>query len=132
VYPGQFDQSVIVNVSGGYIFNANWQVSAKFRYFTGVPYTPVYRPTENPVNPDQIQNLPDEYLSQRLEPGHHLDIRVDRFWYIGGITLITYVDIQNIYNYKFQMIPQYDFWEDQVVDRGDIGILPSIGISLEF
>ena len=45
---------------------------------------------------------------------------------------LFYVNIQNVYNYKFQMIPQYDFWEDRVIDRGDIGILPSIGISLEF
>ena len=132
VYPGQYDQLVIFNLSGGYIFNARWQVSAKFRYFTGVPYTPVYRPTENPANPGTIVNLPDEYLSRRLEPGHHLDIRVDRFWTIGGVTLITYVDIQNVYDNKFQMIPTYDFWEDRIEDRGSIGILPSIGLSVEF
>ena len=130
--PGQFDQRFIVNVSGGYIFNSRWQVSGKFRYFTGVPYTPVYRPSENPLNPGAIQNLPEEYLTARVAPGHHLDLRVDRTWYLGGVTLITYVDVQNVYNYKIPMIPQYDFWEDKIEDSASIGVLPSIGISVEF
>ncbi|MDW7679265.1 MAG: TonB-dependent receptor, partial [bacterium] len=48
-YPGQYDQRFILNASGGYIFNSKWEISMKFRYFTGVPHTPVYRPSENPM-----------------------------------------------------------------------------------
>jgi len=129
-YPGQYDQRFILNVSGGYIFNENWQVSAKFRYFTGVPYTPVYRPSENPVTPGAIQNLPAEYLAARLNAGHHLDVRVDRFFNFRGWTLIVYADIQNIYNFKIPMRPSYNFWEDRIEDSSDIGVLPSIGISV--
>ncbi len=131
VYPGQYDQRFIFNLSGGYIFNDKWEVSAKFRYFTGVPYTPVYRPSENPVHPGTIQNLPEEYLSARLDPGHHLDVRVDRYFNFRKVTLIVYVDIQNIYNYKIPMKPNYDFWNDTIESSSSIGILPSIGISLE-
>jgi hypothetical protein len=130
-YPGQFDQRWIVNVSGGYVFNAKWEVSAKFRYFTGVPYSPVYRPSANPDRPGVIQNLPSEYLSARLDPGHQLDVRVDRTFNTPSLTLILYADVQNVYNFKYPMKPQYDFWEDKVVTRGDIGILPSIGVSLQ-
>ncbi len=130
-YPGQYDQRFIFNLSGGYILGDSWEFSAKFRYFTGIPYTPVYRPSENPLHPGTLQNLPEEYLSQRLRPGHHLDIRVDKFFNFRGVTLIVYVDIQNVYNYKIQMRPVYNFWTDQVTDTGDIGILPSLGISLE-
>ncbi|MBN2008636.1 TonB-dependent receptor [candidate division KSB1 bacterium] len=130
--PGQYDQRWIFNLSGGYIFNSKWEVAAKFRYFTGVPITPVYRPSENPVNPGSIQNLPDEYLTGRLDPGHHLDVRVDRFWNFPGWTLITYVDIQNIYNNKIPQRPSYDFWADQIITSSSIGVLPSIGVSVEF
>ena len=131
VYPGQYDQRFILNLSGGYIFNDKWEVSAKFRYFTGVPYTPVYRPSENPVNPGTIQNLPEEYLSARLEPGHHLDVRIDRYFNFKNVTLIVYVDVQNVYNYKIPMKPSYNFWNDTIESSSSIGILPSIGISLE-
>ncbi|MFC1569860.1 carboxypeptidase-like regulatory domain-containing protein [bacterium] len=131
IYPGQYDQRFIFNVSGGYIFNDKWEVSAKFRYFSGIPYTPIYRPSENVVNPGSIQNLPLEYLAARLEPGHHLDVRVDRYFNFPNVTLIVYIDIQNIYNYKIPMKPSYDFWNDTIETTSAIGILPSIGISLE-
>ncbi|MFZ0392130.1 MAG: TonB-dependent receptor, partial [Calditrichia bacterium] len=113
-YPGRFDQRWIFNLSGGYIFNRDWEISAKFRYFTGVPYTPVYRPSENPVNPGEIQNIPAEYLQKRLPAGHHLDVRVDRYFYFNNLTLIAFLDIQNIYNYKLPRRPSYDFWDDTI------------------
>ncbi|MDZ7345656.1 MAG: TonB-dependent receptor [candidate division KSB1 bacterium] len=47
-YPGQYDQRFIMNLSGGYKPNRNWEFSAKFRYYTGVPYTPVYVKGANP------------------------------------------------------------------------------------
>jgi len=128
-YPGQYDQRWILNIYGGYKFNSRWELSGKFRFFTGAPYTPVYLPSENN---GRIQNLPEEYLSKRLEPGHHLDLRLDRYWNFSRWTLVAFVDIQNVYNNRIQIRPSYDFWEDEVVDRQDIGILPSIGVSAEF
>jgi hypothetical protein len=92
-YPGQFDQRWIFNISGGYKFNEKWEISTKYRFFTGAPYTPVYHPSENPLNTGEIQNI----LNNRL-----------------------------------YLRPSYDFWEDKIDSRQDIGILPSIGISAEF
>lgn len=132
VYPGQYDQRFIFNLSGGYIFNSRWEISGKFRYFTGVPYSTVYRPSENPSNPGTIQNLPDEYLASRTDAGHHLDIRVDRYFNFRSWTLIVYLDIQNVYNFKIPQRPTYDFWQDKIIKTSSIGILPSIGISVEF
>jgi hypothetical protein len=131
-YPGQYDQRFIFNLSGGYIFNEKWEISTKFRYFSGVPYTPVYLPQENPIYPGRIQNLPEEYLLGRLPAGHHLDIRIDRYFTLGNSTLIVYLDIQNIYNYKIPVRPNYDFWNNTIETSNSIGILPSIGISFEF
>jgi hypothetical protein len=131
-YPTQFDQNFIFNLSAGYKINSRWEISGKFRYFTGIPYTPVYRPSENPVQPGVIQNLPEEYLIARLNEGHHLDLRVDRYFNFRKWTLIFFLDIQNIYNYPIPTIPRYDFWEDTINRTNSIGILPSIGISAEF
>jgi hypothetical protein len=131
-YPGQYDQRFILNLSGGYILSDKWQFNGKFRYFTGVPYTPVYIPDQNPIKPGQIQNLPQEYLSARLDAGHHLDLRVDRFFNFKNWTLIVYADVQNVYNYKIPLRPNYDFWENRIDDESSIGLLPSIGISAEF
>jgi hypothetical protein len=131
-YFGQYDQRAVFNLSGGYKLSDKWEFSGKFRYFTGIPYTPVYVPEENLVNPGEIQNLPEEYLSARLDAGHHLDIRVDRYFFFDKWSLIVFLDIQNIYNYKIPQRPTYNFWDQSINSTPGIGVLPSIGISLEF
>jgi hypothetical protein len=128
-YPGQFDQRFIFNLSGGYKFNQKWEVSSKFRYYTGAPYTPVYLPSEND---GAIQRLPQEYLAARLGAGHHLDIRVDRRFNFNRWTMILFVDVQNIYNFDIPIRPSYDLWDNEIITTPSIGILPSIGISAEF
>lgn len=131
-YPAQFDQRFIFNISAGYQLGKKWELGGKFRYFTGAPYTPVYIPEKNPVNPGFIQNLPEEYLSKRLPAGHHLDLRVDRYFYSGNKRFILYLDVQNVYNYKIPILPSYNFWEKKIVRSNAIGLLPSIGFSAEF
>jgi hypothetical protein len=131
-YPGQYDQRFIFNLAGGYKFSDKWELSSKYRFFSGVPYTPVYKPSENPINPGYIQNLPDEYLTGRLDSQGVLDLRADRYFDFSSWRLILFLDIQNVLNNKVQSPPQYDFWTNKIVDRNDIGILPSIGISAEF
>ncbi|MCB9258206.1 MAG: TonB-dependent receptor [Ignavibacteriales bacterium] len=120
---GQYDQTWIVSLSAGYIFNENWEASMKFRYATGNPYTP--------YNFDGTQNIPD-YLTARLDPTHSLDLRVDRRWDFNGWNLIAYIDIQNVYNKKNDNNVKWDYKTMQIDKQSDIGILPSIGISVEF
>jgi hypothetical protein len=129
VYPGQYDQPFILNISGGYKPNNKWEFSAKFRYFSGVPYTPMYAKGSNPNGSLNIQNLPNEYLSARLDGAHHLDIRIDRYFNFRSSTLIVYADIQNVYNYAIPLRPSYNAWENTISNSSSIGLLPSIGIS---
>lgn len=121
--PGEYDQRWIFNMTAGYIFNNKWEASIKFRFATGSPYTP--------FNNDGTQSVVD-YLTERLDPAHSLDVRVDRRWDFNGWSLITYIDIQNIYNRKNTTSIRWDYREMKVDDESSIGILPSIGISLEF
>ncbi len=120
---GRYDQSIILNLTGGYIFNDKWEASARFRFATGSPYTP--------FNSDGTQSV-DKINSERLKANHILDIRVDRRWNFNNWTLITYLDIQNIYNNKIQNSVRWDSRKKEVDNTSSIGILPSIGISAEF
>ncbi|MFA7289089.1 MAG: TonB-dependent receptor [Melioribacteraceae bacterium] len=120
---GSFDQKWIINLSGGYSFNEKWEVSSRFRFATGNPYTP--------FNSDGSQSVVN-YNAYRFEPTHSLDIRVDRRWDLGGLNLITYIDIQNIYNNKNTNTIRYDYRKGEVDKSSSIGLLPSIGVSLEF
>ena len=120
---GSYDQNWIINLSGGYKFDEFWEVSSKFRFASGKPYTP--------FNGDGTQNIAD-YNTRRLKSTHSLDIRVDKRWYFSGWTLITYLDIQNIYNQNNQSGIRWDPREMRTDESSSIGILPSIGISAEF
>lgn len=131
-YYNEFDQRFIFNFSAGYKWNDKWEISGKFRYFTGVPYTPIYNPEANLVKPGYIKNVPEEYLSSRLGDGHHLDLRIDRYFNYDTWTLTLFIDIQNIYNYKIPIKPTYDFYDKEIKTSNSIGILPSIGVSAEF
>jgi len=130
--PSQFDQRFILSLSGGYVASPRWEFSGRLRVATGAPYTPVYDPARNPVRPGFIQNLPEEYLSERLDTTHQLDVRVDRRWNFQSWSMISFVDVQNIYNARPPSRPRWNFADGEVEDRGSIGILPSVGISAEF
>ncbi|MBI1931102.1 MAG: TonB-dependent receptor [Ignavibacteriales bacterium] len=120
---GQYDQSWIISLSSGFIFNENWEAAVKFRLATGNAYTP--------YNNDGTQSVAN-YLTERLNANHGLDIRVDRRWNFSNMSLIAYIDIQNIYNHKNVNTVKWDYKLMQIDEQADIGILPSIGISLEF
>ena len=121
--PGSYDQNWLINLSGGYKFNEYWEFSSKFRFASGKPYTP--------FNADGTQNVAD-YNTHRLKSSHSLDVRVDKRWYFAGWTLITYIDIQNIYNQQNQNGVRWDPQTMAVDESSSIGILPTIGISAEF
>jgi len=121
--PNSFDQRWIINLGGGYIFNEKWEFATKFRLATGRPYTP--------YNPDGTQ-LISAYNSARIPINHSLDIRIDRRWTFAKWMLVTYIDIQNIYNRKAEDVPSYNERTGQIEKNQSIGILPSIGVSAEF
>lgn len=120
---GSYDQRLILNLSGGYIFSSKWEASVRFRFATGTPYTP--------FNNDGTQTIA-AYNSERFKPVHSLDIRVDRRWNFSGWNLIAYIDIQNIYNNKNSNSIRWNYREEKVNSQSSIGLLPSIGLSMEF
>ena len=119
-----YDQRWIINLGGGYILNELWEFGGKFRYAAGLPWTP--------YNANGTQNS-SLYNSARIGANHSLDIRLDRRWNFERWNLITYIDIQNIYNRKALDIPVFDERTKEVKQpEGIIGLLPSIGVSAEF
>lgn len=120
---GSYDQTWLINLSGGYKFDEKWETSFKFRFATGQPYTP--------FNSDGSQSIIN-YNSSRVKDLHSLDLRVDRRWFFSNFTLITYLDVQNIYNNKNGGFIRWNAREKKEENGGSIGILPSIGVSLEF
>jgi hypothetical protein len=120
---GLYDQRFVFNLSGGYQPSIKWEFSTKFRLGTGTPYTPYDATGKQSVA---------TYNSKRLPLFHSADIRVDRRWNLSSWTLVTYVDLQNVYNHKNVEGYTWNARKQKVDANTDIGLLPTIGISAEF
>jgi hypothetical protein len=121
--PSSSDERWKVNLSSGYIYNENWEFNATFHYATGRPYTPFTNGWDR---------LADNYNSARTGVNHSLDIRVNRRWVMTSWVLNVYIDIQNLYNKKSSEPPDWDQQKNQVVEQERLGIVPTIGVRVEF
>ena len=95
----------------------------------------------------------DEYNQLRYDSFNQLDLRIDKEWYLPGITINIYADIQNILNTQAVsstlLVQELDNEENPIiVNPGDPieqqrylmkeveasagTILPTIGIIIEF
>jgi hypothetical protein len=126
--PGAFDTRFIGTLLAGYRFNPAWEVSGKFRLATGQPTTPFI--TSGPLTGTLDFSRYND--GGRLPTFHALDIRVDRRWSFSGWQLEVYLDVQNIYARTNISQVRWNAQEQRVEDDEALGVLPSIGVNLEF
>lgn len=119
-----FDNRFIFNAFGGYRFGAGWELSGKFRYIGGRPFTPI-----NPENGFQIVS---NYNTDNLPDFVRLDLRLDKRWNFSSWSLITYIDIQNVTNKKNITGYKWNKFKSEIEANESLGILPSIGINAKF
>jgi hypothetical protein len=134
-------------------FVNDWEVGAKFRLQGGPPFTPFDVATSALKEVWDVtgQGIPDynRLNTERLPISHGLDIRVDKTWYLGSMTLNVYFDIQNVYNFQAETPPFLNVERDvnglPLEDPNDVNsylvkqvpnvsgtLLPSIGILWSF
>ncbi len=125
---GSFDTRAIGNIVLGWRPNPKWELSGKFRVAGGLPTTPFIT-----AGPDAgRQDFSRWNAGERLPLFHSLDLRIDRRWSLQRVQLIGYLDIQNVYDRENVSGLQWD-QRAQLVERNtSIGLLPSIGLSVEF
>lgn len=126
--PGTFETRFVGNFLAGWRLNPKWELSGKFRLASGLPYTPFF-PAGSPQ--EGLRDF-DQYNSLRLPTFHALDVRVDRRWAFRGTQLAVYLDIQNIYNRKNVNNFRWNYTTGEAESDSQIGILPSIGVFVEF
>lgn len=126
--PGSFDTRAIANAVLGWRPNAKWELSGKFRIASGLPTTPFI--TGGPSAGQQDFTRWNE--GDRLPTFHALDVRVDRRWSLRTVQLIGYLDIQNIYGRENVSGVRWNPRDQRVERNTSIGLLPSIGFSIEF
>ncbi|NQW30687.1 MAG: TonB-dependent receptor [Ignavibacteria bacterium] len=132
---GAFDTPFISTTAIGWRPNGEWEFSTKFRASEGLTYTP-FITNEQRANetgfPVGSRDFSLYNQGGRLPFFYALDIRIDKRWFLSGVQIITYIDIQNLTGRKNVSGYQWNQQTLSIRTQESIGILPSIGINVAF
>ncbi len=102
--PTSWDNRHIFNLTAIRSFKKNWDFGFKWRYVGAAPYTPYDSEKSSIKEAWDATGTPyfdySKFNQLRLKPFHQLDIRLDKQYFFNNWTLMLYVDIQNICNFK--------------------------------
>jgi hypothetical protein len=126
--PGRYDARFIGTALVGYRIDPRWEVSGKFRLATGLPTTPFIE--EGPDAGRRDYRLYNG--GERFPTFHALDLRLDRRFSFRGWQLELYIDVQNVYARNNVTAVRWDPRTDEPEFDESLGILPTIGVNVEF
>lgn len=151
--PSSWDTRHILNLTGGKKFKRNWELGLRWRFSTGIPYTPIDIATSSLISVWDVTGfgLPDysRLNSERNGIFHNLDMRIDKKWFFKRWNLNLFLDLQNVYSFPNQgppflvverdengkPIPDSDnpgSYKTYLLENSDGNILPNLGIVVEF
>jgi hypothetical protein len=114
--PSAWDQRHILTLTAGKKFGKTWELGLRWRFTSGSPYTPADTALSSlrAVWDSRGATLPDykQLNTQRLDPFHQLDVRLDKKWFFKKWSLNLFIDIQNIYQLAIPGPPLYDVVRD--------------------
>jgi hypothetical protein len=121
------DQTHNLSLTGNVDLGRNWQISARFRYVTGDPYTAVEGVAYD-ASSDTYRPLYGSPYGERNPAFHQLDLRVEKLWTLGPVNLTAYLELMNVYNAQNQERRRYSF--DYFTSAGVIGMpfFPNLGL----
>lgn len=128
--PGSFDYRHNLTIIAGYQLSNDWLIGIKYRFTTGRPYTPF--DVQQSIYMGRGVYQTDKFNEARMKDYNRLDIRVDKKWNLKKLTIVSYIEMQNILNTT--NVYQY-FWNEYKNEMGTIyqwAFLPVGGFSIQF
>ena len=130
-YPFDYDQTHIFVAVAGYQFPKGFNLSSRFSYVTGNPYTP-YSLGIYDIDTNNYSAFPGgDVNSGRLAPYLAWDLRGEKSFVFRNAKLDTYVELLNLVkgeNPEF-INYNYDYTESEPISG--LPFIPSIGFNLE-
>ncbi len=128
--PRVFDNRVVLTAEGGWKVGDAWDLSARWIYAGGPPYTPVDAAASAEAGRTVLDG--SQINAARLPAYHALSIRADRRFTIGGTTLNTFLSVWNAYNRKNVAQIYWNPATGRVDSVTQWTLLPVFGIEWEF
>ena len=97
-YDSVYDSRHVTDLTVGYRPSERWEISARWRFASGRPYTPVLR--REPVGDDEWDAVYDDVHpnSERYPDYHRLDVRWCWRKSFERWNLVTFLEVENLYD----------------------------------
>jgi len=137
--PTPNDQRHTLYLDLSYRPNHHWQFNLALKYHTGWPYTGVHVTTAPlPGGGTRVYVQSDEQLSSRHSSYRRVDLRVNRYFLVGGGRITAFVELINVFGFDNVRAYSYHLQENEYGRyylRADsenwFGRLPSFGVAYE-
>lgn len=140
--PSVWDSRHLVSFTGGYKFNRNWELSARYRFAGQTPFVPTDLDATLANYPDVVLDY-NRLGEENLAVFSQLDVRIDKKWNFKKFAFNVFIEAQNILGQDIPNPSEYG------LNRNDMGmvidprslveieqdggqIIPSIGIVVDF
>lgn len=128
--PRVIENRYLATIEGGYKPNNRWEISGRWVYAGGRPYTPCDIEASKAANRAILDS--SRINGARYPAYHSLNIRIDRRFWFQTRNITVYISLWNTYNQ--QNVARY-FW-NKVQNKKDVeyqwSLLPIFGIEYEF
>ena len=124
-----FDNQIIFSIEGGYTLGKEWELSMRWIYAGGRPYTPF--DIERSIQTG-IGILDENRINLSRFPAYHsLNIRADKRFFFENSTLIVYLSIWNVYNRNNAQAIIWNQFDKRPETVSQFGLLPIFGVEWE-
>ncbi|MBN2799463.1 MAG: TonB family protein [Deltaproteobacteria bacterium] len=131
-YAYDFDQTHILTAVASYRFPYELDLSGRFQYVTGTPFTP-YQGATYQIDAGRWTPIPsDDRNSARNAPYWALDMRLSKVWTFKRGSVEAFVDVLNALHglNPEGTLYNYDYTESRVIEG--LPLIPSPGFQAEF
>lgn len=128
--PGSFDYPFVANFVGGYRLAKHWEVSLRFAYLSGRPFTP-FNETLSREQRRAVFDL-ERVNAERLPDYIRTDFRIDRTFTINDKPLLVFLGVQNIFNRRNLAGFTWNRRINAPQENEQLGLFPLIGAEWRF
>ncbi|HKJ92371.1 MAG TPA: TonB-dependent receptor, partial [Longimicrobiales bacterium] len=125
-----YDNRVVASVEGGYKPGTAWELSARWIYAGGPPYTPMDLAASRAVRRAVLDA--SQVNAARYPAYHSLNVRVDRRFYFGHSDLVAYLSVWNAYDRRNVAAYYWNVDEGRAAPIYQWGMLPVFGVEYAF
>jgi outer membrane receptor for ferrienterochelin and colicin len=128
--PRLYDNRALVSLEGGYKPNSRWEVSLRWTYAGGTPYTPYDMTASTALNAGVFD---EAQVNGSRNPAYHaLNLRMDKHWNFSKANLTVYLNIWNAYDKKNIAMRYWNKGENKPDVIYQWRFMPIGGVEFEF